>query len=146
MDQWVRVFYAIVWIDPNHEFMQFRFEGDIYRIFASEIRQLYGFLETLVRLHSLCYGVANPPRCPHGGMQPSTSHVAALFHPSFDEGSQRSPRDMTRLTQVLEGAMRRTLLPWVGFREALTHLQQWLLGALVSHSVFDVVDFMLYEI
>jgi hypothetical protein len=42
--------------------------------------------------------------------------------------------------------MRKTLLPRVGFREALTHLQQWLLGALVSHTVFDVVDFLLCEI
>ena len=53
---------------------------------------------------------------------------------------------MTHLAQVLETAMRKTLLPRVGFREALTHLQQWLLGALVSHTVFDMVDFLLCEI
>ena len=38
VDQWVKVFYATVWIDPNREFMQFRFEGDTYKIFTSEIR------------------------------------------------------------------------------------------------------------
>ena len=38
MDEWVRVFYAIVWVDPSHEFIQFRFEGETYRILASEIR------------------------------------------------------------------------------------------------------------
>jgi hypothetical protein len=53
---------------------------------------------------------------------------------------------MTRLAQVLEVAMRKTLLPRVGNREALTHLQQWLLGALVSHTEFDVVDFLFCEI
>jgi hypothetical protein len=42
--------------------------------------------------------------------------------------------------------MRHTLLPWMGYREATTHIQLWLLGALVSHSVFDVVDFLIYEI
>ena len=99
-----------------------------------------------MRLHSLCYGTIDPPRCPHGGTQPPVAHVAAIFCPPFDEGSRRSPRDMTRLAQVLEIAMRKTLLPQVGFREALTHLQQWLLGALVSHTVFDVVDFLLCEI
>ena len=62
MDGWVRVFYATVWVDSSHKFIQFRFEGDTHRIFASEIRQLYGFLETPVRLHSLCYGIANPLR------------------------------------------------------------------------------------
>ena len=91
-------------------------------ILVSEIRQLYEFPETLVRLHSLCYGIANPPRCPHGGTQPSAAHVAAIFHPQFDKGSRRSPRDMTRLAWVLETAMMKTLLPWVGFREDLTHL------------------------
>ena len=122
MDEWVRVFYAIVWVDPSHEFIQFRFEGETYRILAFEIRQLYGFLETLVRLHSLCYGTADPPRRPHDGTHPSAAHVATIFCPPFDEGSRRSPRDMTRLAQVLEIAMRKILLPRVGFREALTHL------------------------
>jgi hypothetical protein len=28
----------------------------------------------------------------------------------------------------------------MGYREAATHIQLWLLGALVSHSEFDVVD------
>jgi hypothetical protein len=42
--------------------------------------------------------------------------------------------------------MRQTLLPWMGYREAATHIQLWLLGALVSHSEFDVVDFLICEI
>jgi hypothetical protein len=42
--------------------------------------------------------------------------------------------------------MRQTLLPRMGYREAATHIQLWLLGALVSHSEFDVVDFLICEI
>jgi hypothetical protein len=42
--------------------------------------------------------------------------------------------------------MRQTLLPRMGYREAPTHIQLWLLGALVSHSEFDVVDFLICEI
>jgi hypothetical protein len=42
--------------------------------------------------------------------------------------------------------MRQTLLPWMGYREAATHIQLWLLSALVSHSEFDVVDFLICEI
>jgi hypothetical protein len=34
----------------------------------------------------------------------------------------------------------------MGYREATTHIQLWLLGALVSHSEFDVVDFLICEI
>ena len=95
MDEWVKVFYTTVWVDLSHEFIQFWFKGDTLRIFTSEIRQLYGFLETLVRLHSLLYGAADPPRCPHGGTQPLVAHIAALFCPPFDEGSRWSPWDMT---------------------------------------------------
>ena len=65
MDEWVKVFYTIVLVDPSHEFIQFCFEGETYRIIASKIRELYGFPETPVRLHSLFYGAADPPRCPH---------------------------------------------------------------------------------
>jgi hypothetical protein len=42
--------------------------------------------------------------------------------------------------------MRRTLLPRMGYREATTHIQLWLLGALIYHSEFDVVDFLICEI
>jgi hypothetical protein len=34
----------------------------------------------------------------------------------------------------------------MGYREATKHIQLWLLGALVSHSEFDVVDFLICEI
>jgi hypothetical protein len=34
----------------------------------------------------------------------------------------------------------------MGYREAATHIQVWLLGVLVSHSEFDVVDFLICEI
>jgi hypothetical protein len=41
MEKWIRVFYATVWVDPAHDFFQFRFEGETYRIFSHEIRALY---------------------------------------------------------------------------------------------------------
>jgi hypothetical protein len=34
----------------------------------------------------------------------------------------------------------------MGYREATTHIQLWLLGALISHLEFDVVDFLICEI
>jgi hypothetical protein len=34
----------------------------------------------------------------------------------------------------------------MGYREATTHIQLWLLGSLVSHSEFNVVDFLICEI
>jgi hypothetical protein len=146
VEEWVRVFYASVWIDPDHQWMRLRFEREDVTIHASQIRQLFGFNESSTRLHSLCYGTSDPPRCPHGRVAPRTAHVAALFRPPFSDGSRRSAADFTTAAKFLYQLMRRTLLPRMGYREAATHIQLWLLGALVSHSEFDVVDFLICEI
>jgi hypothetical protein len=126
--------------------MRFRFEREDVTITASQICQLFGFPESTTRLHSLCYGTSDPPRRPHGGVAPGTAHVAALFRPPFLDGSRRSPADFTTAAKYLFELIRRTLLPRMGYREATTHIQLWLLGALVSHSEFDVVDFLICEI
>jgi hypothetical protein len=146
VEEWVRVFYATVWIDPDHHWMRFRFEREDVTITASQIRHLFGFPESSTRLHSLCYDTSDPPRRPHDGMAPGTAHVAALFHPPFSDGSRRSPADFTTAAKYLFELIRQTLLPRVGYREATTHIQLWLLGALVSYSEFDVVDFLICEI
>jgi hypothetical protein len=143
---WVRVFYATVWIDPDHHWMRFRFEREDVTITVSQICQLFGFHESSTRLHSLCYDTSDPPRRPHGGVAPATAHVAALFRPPFSDGSRSSPADFTTAAKFLFELIRRTLLPRMGYREATTHIQLWLLGALISHSEFDVVDFLICEI
>jgi hypothetical protein len=126
--------------------MRFRFEREDVTIHASQIRQVFGFNESSTRLHSMCYGTSNPPRHLHGGVAPSTAHVTALFRPPFSDGSRHSLTDFTTVTRFLYQLMRRTLLPRMGYKEATTHIQLWLLGALVSHSEFDVVDFLICEI
>jgi hypothetical protein len=70
VEEWVRVFYATVWIDPDHHWMRFCFEREDVTITASQIRQLFGFPESSTRLHSLCYDTSYPPRRPHGGVAP----------------------------------------------------------------------------
>jgi hypothetical protein len=146
IEEWVRVFYATLWIDPDCEWMRFRFEREDVTLHASQIRQLFGFMKSSTRLHSLCYGTSDPPHRPHGGVAPATAHVATLFRPPFTDGSRRSPADFTPTAKYLYELMRRTLLPRMGYREATTHIQLWLLGALISHSEFDVVDFLICEI
>jgi hypothetical protein len=146
IEEWVRVFYATIWIDPDHQWMRFRFEREDLTLHASQIRQLFGFPESSTRLHSLCYSTSDPPRRPHGGVARATAHVTALFRPPFTDGSRRSPVDFTIAAKYLYELMRRPLLPRMGYREATTHIQLWLLGALISHSEFDVVDFLICEI
>jgi hypothetical protein len=112
----------------------------------TQIRELFGFPESSMRLHSFCYGTSDPPRRPHGEVAPATTHVAALFRPPFSYGPWHSPADFTLADKFLYELMRCTLLPRMGYREATTHIQLWLLGALISHSEFGVVDFLICEI
>jgi hypothetical protein len=123
VEEWVRVFYASVWIDPDNHWMRFRFEREDVTITASQIRQLFGFPESTTPLHSLCYGTSDPPRRPHSGVAPGTAHVAALFRPPFSDGSRRSPADFTTAANYLFELIRRTLLSRMGYREATTHIQ-----------------------
>jgi hypothetical protein len=88
VEEWVRVFYASVWIDPDHHWMRFRFEREDVTITASQIRQLFGFPESTTRLHSLCYGTSDPPRRPHGGVAPALLRWVATFTGRFYYSSQ----------------------------------------------------------
>jgi hypothetical protein len=38
IEEWVRVFYATVLIDPDHQWMRFRFEREDVTLHASQIR------------------------------------------------------------------------------------------------------------
>jgi hypothetical protein len=114
VEEWVRVFYATVWIDPDHQWMRFRFEREDVTLHATKIRELFGFSKSSTRLHSLCYGTSDTPRRPHGEVAPATAHVAAQFRPPFTNGSRRSPADFTLATKFLYELMRRNLLPRMG--------------------------------
>jgi hypothetical protein len=126
--------------------MRFRFEREDVTLHTTQIKELFGFPKSTTRLHSLCYGSSRPPRRPHDGVAPGTSHVSALLRPPFIDNSRRTPIDFTTAAKFLYELMRLTLLPQMGYREANTHIQLWLLGALVSHSVFDIMDFLICEI
>jgi hypothetical protein len=52
VEEWVRVFYAIVWINPDHQWMRFRFEHEDVTLHTAQIRELFGFPESTTRLHS----------------------------------------------------------------------------------------------
>ena len=76
---------------------------------------------------------------------PPTDLVKPCFTEPFGEGSSRTPRDLTPTTRLLDAIMRRTLLPRMGYREGLTHIQLWLVYHLVSQAAFDIWDVILSE-
>ena len=95
-------------------------------------------LESPIRLHEVCYGQIEPPRCPHGGLVPPTDLVRPCFIEPFGERSSRTPRDLTPTARLPDAIMRRTLLPRMGYHKGLTRIQLWLVHYLVSQTVFDI--------
>ena len=62
MISWVRQFYTIVWIHPEHDFIDFMLDGWPERMSYNRLQQLLG-VDTLDRkLHQIVYGDALPPR------------------------------------------------------------------------------------
>jgi hypothetical protein len=122
VEESVKVFYAIVWIDIDHQWMRFCFKRENVTLHANQIRELFGFLESSTRLHDLCYGSADPSRRPHGGVAPGIAHVSVLIRPPFTNGLRRSLADFTTPAKFLHALMRWTLLPRMGYREATTHI------------------------
>ena len=72
-----------------------------------------------------------------------TDLVRPCFTEPFGEGSSRTPQDLIPTAWLLDAIMRRTLLPRMGYREGLTHIQLWLVYHLVSQTIFDIWDVML---
>jgi len=129
---WVREFFSSLWIDPGHRFIHFAFKGRDYRLMSFRVREILRTPESPIRLHEVCYDQTEPPRRPHGGLVPPTDLVRPCFIEPFDEGSSRTPRDLTPIARILDAIMRRTLLPRMGYREGLTHIQLWLLNVLMQ--------------
>jgi hypothetical protein len=74
-----------------------------------------------------------------------THLVRPCFRELFGEGSRRTSAMMIPIVSVLDAIVRRTLLPRLGYREGLTRMQLWVVHHLVSQTLFDIWDLMLYE-
>ena len=53
---WVREFYASLWIDPGHRFINFTFIGRDRRIYTNRVREIPWILESATWIHQICYG------------------------------------------------------------------------------------------
>jgi len=145
-EQWVREFYASVWVSPDHSYIHYALAGTDYRVTAQRAREVLGLRAYSTRIHQLCYGNVEPPRRPHGGEIPLVDFVAPCFRPPFGEGSSRTVGDLTRPARILDFVLRKTLLPRTGYRDGFTRIQQWLVAHLISQTQFDLWDLIVSEI
>ena len=95
------------------------------------------------RLHTDVYGDQEPPRRSKSQSTALTDAEAGVL---FREGArERIPSEITPAANVIHRALWRSLLPWDGYKEGITILQQHLLRAVLQGIQFCVVDFLIAE-
>ena len=80
MAHWDRIFYTIVWIEPNGDYTKFMFRGRPRILSRAEIADALGVDLNDTRLHELAYPGAIPPRracC--GGVLPPFERVSICY-------------------------------------------------------------------
>jgi len=143
VEDWVRVFYATLYVGPEREYIQFMFQGLPVRLYRQNVAILLGLELSERRLHTDVYGDSEPPRRSKNEWIALTDNEV---HDLFREGAQeRIPSQLTPSAGIVHRAMRRTLLPRLGYKEGITTLQQHLPRALMQRIRFCVVDLLIAE-
>ena len=62
VEEWVREFFASVWIAPDHGYIHYALAGRDYRVSAQRARETWGLTAYGTKIHELCYGSFEPPR------------------------------------------------------------------------------------
>jgi len=79
VEEWVREFFASVWIAPDHSYIHYALAGMDYRVTAQRAREVLGLTTYATRIHQLCYGNFESPRRPHGGALPLLTLLPHVF-------------------------------------------------------------------
>ena len=72
---WVRDFYASMWIDLGHRFIHFTFRGRDRRLYNNRAKEILRIPELATKIHHICYGQTEPPRCRHNRAVPPTDLI-----------------------------------------------------------------------
>ena len=124
VEEWVREFYALVWVAPEHSYIHYALAHTDYKVTAQRARETWGLTAYDTKIHELCYAGYEPPRHPRGGELPPVDFISPCFCQPFSEGSSRSDGGLTRPARILDFVMRKTLLPRPGYHDGFTRIQQ----------------------
>jgi hypothetical protein len=123
------------------------FGGQPYRLTRAQLAEILGVDLVDVSLHAAVYGDADPPRrALVGRIAPTHEEISILFCQPFPVSYQRAPDLLIDEAYAIHMALRKTLLPWSGYPEGFTGLQQRLVLLILTHQLFDIVDLLLVEI
>jgi hypothetical protein len=154
VEDWVRVFYATMYIVDTMAYIMFMFQGCQYTLFRHHIADKLGLedfeigkYDHKISLHNFVYGDSEPPR--HSllcGSFPSDEEMTRPFVESLTgRRAYPTPNMLTPEANVVHWALR-TLLPWISNAELITSLQQWLLLHVMTSRPFDIMDIIIAEI
>jgi hypothetical protein len=79
VEEWVREFFASVWVAPDHSYIHYALADTDYRVIAQRAKESLGLIAYATRIHELCYGNFEPPRQPHGGALPPLTLLHHVF-------------------------------------------------------------------
>jgi hypothetical protein len=143
---WVRVFYATVYIEADRLSLCFIFMGQQQRLTREGIAELLQVDLHDDSIHYLAYPDVEAPHRAHSPVLPSDDEISFLFLQSFLPGTPRTPDRLTREVYVVHYALRKSVLYRMGNAESLTGVQQWLLMYVMAKRPFDIVDILISEI
>jgi hypothetical protein len=121
---WVRVFYATVYVEADRLSLRFMFMGQRHRLTREGIADLLQVDLHDDSIHYLAYPDIEPPRRAHSPVLPSNEEISFLFLQSFVPGTPRTPDRLTREAYVVHYVLRRSVLYRMGNTESLTGVQQ----------------------
>ena len=146
VEDWVRVFFATLYVSEGRRSIDFMFMGQHHHLTRQTLGQLLGVDLHDTCLHEIVYGEADPPRRPlTGGVAPPFEEIRSLFAQPFTPDQPRVPALLTPAARTVHLALRRTLLPRSGYLEGFTSLQQTLLFYVMNGMQFDIVDIIICE-
>ena len=78
---WVKIFFATLWIPRGRQYIEFMFRGDRHRLYREEITKALGVnIVPTTQVHELCYPGAVPPRhALASGTPPPIEILSVLF-------------------------------------------------------------------
>ena len=149
IQEWVRVFYATLFVGEDRKYIVFMFNKNQYRLNRQSLARYLGVTlleEEPYSLHFHTYGDADPPHRLKEPMFPSNEDVSVLFQPPFLPGTPRVPSRLTLVAYVIHFALKRSLLFRIGYSEGITAIQLWLLVYILGGLLFDIVNFFICEL
>ena len=118
VQEWVRVFYATLFVGEDRKYIVFMFNKKQYRLNRQSLARYLGVTLSETEPYSLhfhTYGDADPPCRSKEPMFPSEEDVSVLFQPPFLPGTPRVPSRLTPVAYVLHFALKRSLLFRIGY-------------------------------